>query len=246
MNATLPIWAALAACLLAALGLPAPPCLAAEPLVHESFDTLAHWRPRSFPRVERQTTYGIVLDEGGESVLMAVCNASASALVHTGEFDVRDTPWLSWRWRVSGVFERGDATRASGDDYPARVYVMFAYDPNAAGFGQRIAFGALKLLYGEYPPEASLTYIWANRPHSPSEVIPSPYTSQSMMIPLRSGSSGAGAWHTERVNLLSDFRRAFPDRGTPPSRASLAVMCDADNTGESAQSWFDDITLSPP
>ena len=45
----------------------------------------------------------------------------------------------------------------------------------------------------------------------------------------------------ERVNIIEDYRAAF--KHDPPSEASIATMFDADNTGESATAYVDDIGI---
>jgi hypothetical protein len=55
------------------------------------------------------------------------------------------------------------------------------------------------------------------------------------------GSARAGRWVEERVNVLADYRAAFG--ADPPSGAGIAIMADADNTGESAVSFVDFIEV---
>lgn len=45
-----------------------------------------------------------------------------------------DSLTLSWRWKVSNIYEAGNAREKSGDDYPARIYVAFEFQPDKAGF----------------------------------------------------------------------------------------------------------------
>jgi hypothetical protein len=102
----------------------------------------------------------------------------------------------------------------------------------------RTKYALTKALYGENPPHASLNYIWANREHA-RRIMVSPYTDRSRMIVMRSGNGEAGRWVEETVNILEGYRAAFGE--DPPREASLAVMSDADNTGESAVGFFDFI-----
>jgi hypothetical protein len=147
---------------------------------------------------------------------------------------------LRWRWKVDRVYAQGNYRLKSGDDYPLRVYVLFAYDPERAGLATRLKYGLAHTLYGRYPPSAALNYIWANRTEE-SEPVVSPYTDQAVLIPLRQGPGQVGQWVTEQVNLLEDYRRAFGQ--APPAEASLAVMSDGDNTGEGATAYIDFIEV---
>ena len=112
---------------------------------------------------------------------------------------------------------------------------MNGYDPERASLGTRAQYGLARRLYGEYPPHASLNYIWANRKHD-RRILPSPYTDRSQMIALRAGDTDVGQWLDEDVNILEDYRAAFGS--DPPHTARLAVMSDADNTGEAAVAYM--------
>jgi len=210
--------------------------------LHEEFDTLDAWRPLTFPKISRHTRYSVV-EDGTNRLLQAKTRASASGLILAKTFDVTRYPVLKWRWKIDAVYEKGNARRKDGDDYPIRVYVVFNYDPRRANFGTRAKYGLAKKVYGEYPPHSSLNYIWANRRHA-QRALRSPYTDRSMMIVLRAGKKDAGRWVEERVNILHDYRSAFGE--DPPSEASLAVMSDSDNTGESAVAHIDFIKVLGP
>ena len=149
-------------------------------------------------------------------------------------------PHIRWRWKIQRPLTKGDARTRAGDDYPIRVYVIFEYDPERAGFGERIQYGAAKAIYGQYPPHSSLNYIWANREHA-APILPNAYTDRARMFPLQHGGAKAGQWVEEQRNILADYRRAF---GTdPPATATVAIMADTDNTGEQVSAWVDDLVV---
>lgn len=237
--------AALAAVL--TVGLCAPPPAESDDgrtvFMREEFDSLGQWKPLKFRKISNMSTYTLERINEKESCLRAQSSNSASGMVWKGEFDVYEHPGIQWRWKISNTYEKGDAATKGGDDYPMRIYVMFKYDPADPQVKRKFNYGLARLLYGEYPPYTSLIYIWANRQHQ-KRYIPNPYTSEAMMVPLRSGSGLAGQWLVENVNILDDYRAAF---GTdPPRKASLAFMNDSDNTGESSESWIDWIQIFRP
>jgi hypothetical protein len=210
-----------------------------EIMIHDDFADVKNWEPLLFPKIPDHSSYSIV-KEGTNSLLKAETDASASGLILKRSFSVREYPGVSWRWKTDRVFNKGNAASKDGDDYPVRVYIIFEYDPAKASFGLRAKYGLAKKLYGEYPPHSSLNYIWANRRHD-KDIIVSPYTARSVMIPLQAGTDNLGKWITEEINILSDYRRAFG--AEPPDTASLAIMSDSDNTGESAISFIDFIKV---
>ena len=206
--------------------------------LREEFNNLEDWEPLQFDKIEEHSVYSIEVEEG--HYLRAESNASASGIVHKRDFNVYDHPKVRWRWKVSNVYNKGDALKKSGDDYPVRIYIMFKYDPETASFGKKIKYGLAKQLYGKYPPDSSLNYIWANRRHE-ERIIPNTYTSQAMMILLQYGGENTGKWVDQEVDVLEDYRKAFGE--DPPSVASLAVMNDSDNTKESSISYVDYIEV---
>jgi hypothetical protein len=209
-------------------------------LFREEFNSLDGWEPLKFRKIENMCIYTLDLQEENECYVKAQSSDSASGMVWQGEFDVYEHPMIRWRWKVSNVYVKGNALKKAGDDYPMRIYVMFKYDPKDPHVKKKSKYGLAKFLYGEYPPYASLNYIWANREHQ-EQFIPNPYAKEAMMIPLQSGPSLAGQWLEEERNILEDYREAFGE--DPPAKAGLAFMNDSDNTGESSESWIDWIEI---
>lgn len=196
----------------------------------EQFDSLSRWKPYTFPGIATHSSYS--LDQHGkDSCLLMETRAGASALILQDRFNVYAYPNLSWRWKVSNIYRKGDSGSRDGDDYPARIYVLFSYDPEQASLGKKLQYEAARLFFGAYPPDSSINYIWANREDAPP-VITNVFTEQAKMIPVNRGEQGLGAWQEFTVNMVDDYFRAF--QRMPPAEASLAVMIDADNTGESA------------
>ena len=213
------------------------------PALHETFDTIENWKPLTFPKIDRHSQYDIV-EQGTNRVLKASSSASASGIVLTSAFDIVQNSVLQWRWNVDHVLEKGDASTKSGDDYPLRIYVMFAYDPATSDFGltRRAQYALARKLYGEYPPHSAISYIWANKDHR-DDIVPNAYSDRAMMIIKQSGATRTGTWISETVNIREDYQRAFGR--SPPAMASIAIMADTDNTGEESVAYLDDLMLGP-
>lgn len=207
--------------------------------IREDFNDLRNWESFTFKNEERHSKY-IIESDGEESYLKTESDNSVSAIIYKNEFNVYKFPKLKWRWKVNNVYKKGDAKTKEGDDYPLRVYVIFEYDPERVGFLERTKYNAAKLIYGKYPPDSSLNYIWANRNHT-EEILTSTYTNRSKMILLQKGDLNAGKWITEEVDILMDYRRAFGEK--PPAQATLGIMNDSDHTGEKSVSYIDNIEL---
>lgn len=214
---------------------------AANPLfLDERFQTLNRWQPLTFPKIARHSSY--TLDQCGKAPCLRMeSRNAASALVLKEAFNVFAFPRLSWRWRISNVYAKGDSRTKEGDDYPARLYVMFAYDPGSASLGKQMQYGLAKAIYGQYPPDSSISYIWDNQVTTAPFIV-NAYTDEARMIPVSAGPEKAGVWQEYSVDIVRDYRAAFGH--DPPATASLAVMIDSDNTGESAEAWIEYIRLS--
>jgi hypothetical protein len=208
-------------------------------LFHEDFATLDNWKPFFFPKIKRHTVYTIERDNE-HHYLKGESNASASAIVYKDSFNVYDYPHVKWRWKVNNVYVKGDARIKSGDDYPLRVYVMFEYDPDTAGMFEKIKYGIAKKMYGEYPPQSSLSYVWASKEDQGS-IIVSPFTDRAMMVLLQKGAKNVGTWQDQEINIVDDYQKAFGSK--PPARARIAIMNDSDNTGERSISFMEYIEV---
>jgi hypothetical protein len=199
----------------------------------------AGWLPLTFRNIPRRTRYTLQREDG-QYVVKAQADASASGLIHRLELRAQEYRVLRWRWKAVNLIDKGDVTRKRGDDYPARVYVAFAYDPKHASFAQRIQYEVVRLLYGEYPPQAALNYIWDTR--SPvGTMVPNPYTDRARMIVVESGPAHLDQWQEYERDIYADYRNAFG--AEPPPISGIAIMTDADDTKESAVAYYGEISL---
>ncbi|MFB0506082.1 MAG: DUF3047 domain-containing protein [Thermodesulfobacteriota bacterium] len=208
-------------------------------LVREDFNDLNSWKPFYFPKIKKHTSYTIE-SNGSESYVKAESNASASAVLYKKEFNIYQYSRMRWRWKVENVYINGNAKTKSGDDYPLRIYIVFKYDHQKAGFLDKLKYNAAKLIYGEYPPHSSLNYIWANREYDET-MITNAYTEKAKMVLLQKGDSNMGKWLNQDVNIREDYEKAFGEK--PPPIASIVIMNDSDNTGEKSISYLDYIEL---
>ena len=198
------------------------------------------WEELTFKKIPAHTQYTVV-QEGNNFCLKAVSRNSASGILKKAELSPKNVPILKWRWKVENILEKADARRKDGDDYPARIYVAFKYDPNQAAILEKAKYGIVRKLYGQYPPKAALNYIWDNKlPVGTS--LDNAYTDRTKMIVVESGKEKVGQWVSEERNIYDDYKRLFGSE--PPDISFIAVMTDTDNTGESAVAYFDDIVLN--
>ena len=191
----------------------------AEELAVSRFELegLNGWTPKSF---KGQTEYRL-LQEDGRVVVQATSNAAASGMVKQLEFDPAKYRYLRWSWKIADTVKGGDEKTKAGDDYAARLYVVFP----------GLFFWQTK----------AINYIWANKLPK-GETIPNAFTANAMMVAVESGSSLAGRWLQEERDILADYKQLFGE--DPPKAGAVAMMTDTDNTGASAVAWYGDIVIS--
>jgi len=195
--------------------------IAAGPLLIDDFGKglSAGWEKKGF---KGEPVYRPILEEGRPAV-KAESRATASALIHRISLDPKSYPRLSWSWKIVRTIGKGDERTKGGDDYAARVYVVF---PSTLFWRTR-----------------AVNYIWANRlPRG--AFLPNAYTGNAVMVAVESGDGNAGRWIDEERNLAADYRRAFGE--DPPRIGAVAIMTGTDNTGEDAVAWYGAIRFLPP
>ena len=233
--------------------LDAPPARSGDPAgLPENFELLGNskstkeqvflWKPLTFKKIPKRTRYEFGETAAGP-VVQAASESSAGGLYRKIDADPREFPVLRWKWRVEKPLEIEDEKSKEGDDFIARIYVTFRYDPNDAGLATRFKYGLIKRLYGEYPPEAAVNYVWASREPKESR-WENPYASQAMMLAVQSGAENADRWVSEERNVYDDYRNLFGKE--PPPISGVAVMTDTDNTGQTGRAWYAQIGLFKP
>ena len=188
--------------------------------LRETFDSgLDAWEQVRLDR--RQTAYN-TFDSGGDRVLVATSDNAAAGLVRRFETPPPARATLQWRWRVTRSLTENERERERrGDDYAARVFVMFGDRPFRRG-------------------TRALSYVWAGTEPVGARYR-NPVVDDVATIVLQSGDGSAGRWRTEQRNLVVDFREAFGE--DPPGIGAIAVLVDTDDTDTDLISWFDDFLL---
>ena len=198
------------------------------------------WMPLTFGSIEEYTSYTLVSDQDTK-VIKAESNESASGLRKNISFNPKEYPYLSWRWKVNKAIPGTDVRSKSGDDYAARVYVMFKYDLKDLPEEEQSRISWYKFFNGELPPLATLNYIWANK-MAVGNIVSSPYTNRVKMVILKNKDSALQEWHIEERNIYEDYKKAFGEE--PKDVISIAIMTDTDNTNAMAETYFGDIVAS--
>ncbi|MEO8340773.1 MAG: DUF3047 domain-containing protein [Nitrospirota bacterium] len=196
------------------------------------------WKPLTFKKIPKHTSYGVVKD-GGVTVVKAVSEASASGLTKPVLIDPREYPIVRWRWKIDNVLQGSDVTLKEGDDFPARLYITFAYDPDKVSFGKKLKYKAGQVIFGDIPI-AALNYIWDTKTPV-GTIVENAYTDFAQMVVVESGTQKVGMWIDEERNIYEDYKKAFGEE--PPMINGVAIMSDTDNTKERATAYYGDIVF---
>lgn len=183
------------------------------PLARFSHSDLSGWSDKAF---KGKTDYSFA-----DGALKAHSSKGASGKIKKISIDTHNYPKLTWSWRIDHTLRHEDATRKSGDDFAARVYVIFP----------RTFFWRMR----------AINYVWSGKMPVGSHT-PSPHTANAVSIAVESGDAKAGTWVFEERNVYEDYKKIFGE--DPPLMGGIAVMTDTDDTKEEITAWYGDITLS--
>lgn len=176
---------------------------------------LDDWKNKSF---EGKTKYSIK-GEDQKFYLQAESIQSASALYKKIKVNIDETPYLNWSWRIDQALPKLNEKTKNGDDYAARIYVVFK-----TGFTPLSA--------------KALNYVWSSD-DNPDTHWPNAYTEKAIMIPLRSNQDEVHYWQHEKVNIKEDLMKYF--NKAPKYIDGIAIMTDTDNSKGTASASYGDI-----
>jgi hypothetical protein len=197
------------------------------------------WKPTGVSSAKNRTRYALV-EDGGVTVLRADSTAAASGHTRMLRVNPADYPILKWRWKISNVLNASDIRSKAGDDYPARIYVMFDYPLDKLSFAERTKIRLARALHDPDLPAATLCYVWDGKAPA-GTIVPSSYTDRVRLIVVESGASRVNQWLAVERNIAADFKAAFGDDA--PAISAVAIATDTDNTGESTVAFYGDISF---
>jgi len=163
-------------------------------------------------------SFQTVTTEIGPTIRMK-SNASSGALVKEINFNIKDYPYLNWKWKVTKLPPKGDVRARATDDQAAQIYVVFPRWP--AMINSRL-----------------LGYIWDSNAPAGSFVASTKQSNTKYYV-VKSGAKDLGKWFQEKRNVYEDYKRWFHEE--PPPVGSVSIMINSQNTDSSAESYIGDI-----
>lgn len=201
---------------------------------------IERWQPQRLPG-KRSTRYDVAGDRERPFV-RARAEASASLLRHRLRVEPAQLGELRFSWQVPALIERADVRQREFEDAPARIVLAFDGDHDRLDARDQLLFDLAHTLSGERPPYATLMYVWDAQ--APLEsVVPGNRSSRVRKIVVESGPQRLAGWQAYRRDIVADYRRAFGE--APGPLIGVALMTDADNTGNSAAASYGAVCLGP-
>jgi len=170
---------------------------------------------------EKEGTPIIQLEkEEGINVLHLTSEKSSFGVAKKIDIDIKEYPYLNFRWKVIELPRNGDFRKKETDDQAAQIYV---------------AFGTFKLT------AKIVGYLWENK--APKLITGvSPAWSKTRLIVLESGPEKIGKWVCEKRNIYNDYKELFEKE--PPKAKLISLYINSQHSKTRAESYFGEIYFS--
>jgi len=177
--------------------------------------------PLDWELKEKEGTPIIKLEkEKGIDVLHLTSEKSSFGVAKKIDVDIKEYPYLNFRWKVIELPRNGDFRKKETDDQAAQIY---------------IAFGTFKLT------AKIVGYLWENK--APKLITGvSPAWSKTRLIVLESGPEKIGQWVCEKRNIYNDYKELFEKE--PPKAELISLYINSQHSKSRAESYFGEIYFS--
>ena len=145
--------------------------------------------------------------------------------------DIKEFPYLNWRWKAVQLPDGGDVRKSHKDDQAIQVYVAFTPTGFPAALNTPV-----------------VGYIWDNE-------SPKGWRGRSMQIGggklkyvvVRNNTDQLGQWYTEKRNIYDDYRKLFKGvkGGDPPTLThGVQFHTNSQYTASTAEGYICDVYFS--
>jgi Protein of unknown function (DUF3047) len=132
--------------------------------------------------------------------------------------DVKEYPYVTWRWMVKELPADGDCRNSNTDDQAAQLYIAFD-DKHVIG------------------------YIWdTNAPVGKGAEYDAPLLSGVKTIVVQSGEKDKGRWVSMTRNVRKDYRRLFG--GEPPEAMGIRFQANSQHTNTIAEACLERVEFT--
>jgi hypothetical protein len=180
----------------------------------------AHWKARDVKCAGKVYS---VQNESGKKFLRADSQGTKDQIGYEFHWPLREFPMLQWQWRAVHFPTGSDERVKSRNDSVLGLYVIF----------------------GHFPFIKTIKYVWSDTLPVGS-CFPSPYSSTTRIVVIRSGRTQQGTWVTESRDVLADYIRFYGEEEKNPVALGIGLLTDSDDTRSRAVGDYAEFKTLPP
>jgi len=170
------------------------------------------------------------LQKDGDAVFLRLVSEGNSAFGIKKEVrvDIRQYPYLIWRWKASRLPKGGDVRQRSRDDQALQLYIAFQPFGFPAKFKTPV-----------------IGYIWDNEaPKGWMGKSPKVGGDKLRYVVSRNRTDRMDTWYTEKRNIYEDYRQLFKDIGGGEPKGltqGIALYIDSQDTRSHAEGQIGEV-----
>ena len=155
---------------------------------------------------------------------------SAFGIRKAMQVDLKEHPFLNWKWAVTKFPSGGDVRRQDRDDQAIQIYIAF----KPAGFPANLNTPLIGYIWDTEAPVGTTCRSTQTNADKVRYVV------------MRNKINKAGRWYTEKRNVYKDYRVLFSDinGGEPPEIMGILLYINSQRTQTAAEALIHDIFFS--
>ncbi len=179
-----------------------------------------------------------VLEDGAPAIKLH-SRGALTFLEKNVNIDIREFPFVEWRWKVENILRGIDERTREGDDHPVRIF--FVFEPSRQSFWLKLKrFIYLDRIHGHPSGGRFTEYLWSSHLKA-GEIIADPGNPAQKLMVVEGGKGNLGKWLSYKRNLYEDYKRLY---GEEPGRIIfIGLISDTDQTGQEALGYISDLTF---
>jgi hypothetical protein len=178
-------------------------------------------------------TPSLSLKKDGDAVYLHLISEGRSSFgIRKGvQVDIRQYPYLTWRWRANRLPTGGDVRQCSRDDQALQLYIAF----QPLGFPAKLKTPVIGYIWDNEAPKG-----WMGK-------SPKFGADKLRYVVSRNGTDRMDTWYTEKRNIYEDYRRLFKDIGDGEPKgltSGIALYIDSQDTKSRAEGQIGEVYFS--
>jgi hypothetical protein len=166
--------------------------------------------PEGWTLKEKEGNPDIKMEKSGKGFILRLRSENSSfGLNKELDFDLKEYPYLNWKWKAAHLPEKGDFLKNETDDQAGQVYVLFPRFPSQLN-------------------TEIIGYLWESGAKNKGKEGESPAWSKSKVLVVQAGSDKLNRWVTEKRNVYEDYKRLFGKE--PPRVGGLSLYVNSQHT----------------